>query len=530
MTEPKNMSPLSTADKQRRIQELQSELENLYQSLSEPLPTDAINQHRDHNHHGSDNSQDLKQINNQLLQNQQRYLTLLKNFPNGLVGLINQDLEFEFLGGSGDVHLSFRGEDLLGKRLDEVIPSDASGKSVPMIHSALAGESRIDTIEYLDETYKVYTLPVEDETGNVNGAIVMSQNITELKQAEERYRTLFHAIPDMVFILDSDLNFVLANQAMANWFGTTIDKVEGQNLLKLRPTLDKTTFHYNYQSSLDDGHPRVITGRYETDKGNHWYEARILPVPAGILVVKRDMTMQRKMNQQTLQSELKRAQTHTRDKIVRNLAHDLRTPLSIIHTSLYLIDQYNDPEKQQKKLESLKHQANLLEKMIENILLLTDLDIYDFDDLKKADVRQIIVDIVNTMLPRAQLKNIQLTVETPNHPLYDRIHASHFYRAITNIVENAIVYTPPEGKVHVQLSVTSKGIIIITVKDTGIGISSEHLPHIFEHFYRADKARTISEAGNGLGLTIAQQIIELHHGTISVRSEPKQGTEVKITI
>ena len=100
---------------------------------------------------------------------------------------------------------------------------------------------------------------------------------------------------------------------------------------------------------------------------------------------------------------------------------------------------------------------------------------------------------------------------------------------VTNLTDNAIKYTPEEGKV--TLSVTVKGgQVLFSVKDNGIGIAPEHVAHIFDRFYRVDKARSRQTGGTGLGLSIVKAIVKQHEGTIEVFSQVDEGTEMRVTL
>lgn len=495
--------------------------------------------HREQNlqQHIERSTQELEQVNLQLQTSQQWYEVLIRNFPNGVVGLINHDLQFEFLGGEGEIRLPYRNTELSGRRLDEIMPKEVVVRYTSVIEAALAGETQVQTIDYNGRKYRIYTLPITDDDGNILSAMVMSQDITELVHArelieanEERYRMLFHSIPDMVFILNHDMEFLLVNQTLADSLGMSTEAIQGQRITLLFEGIEASVFYENYKLSLSDGHPRVVVGQHMFKGMNNWYEARLLPLQDGLLVIKRDITRQRKLNQKTLRTEVARARNHTRDEIVHNLAHDLRTPLSTINTSLYLLEKYSDPVKQKEKVGALKYQVEHLQHMIENILLLTELDTYQPSDLTRVDIRQLVADLVESLQARANQKNLHLTSDIPDEPLYHVIQAEHFIHALTHVLDNALIYSNAGGTIHVTLSQTPPHAFTVTVQDDGIGIAPEHLPHIFERFYRADAARTMNEAGIGLGLTIAQQIVELHHGHIIVTSQPNQGTEAKIII
>jgi len=105
--------------------------------------------------------------------------------------------------------------------------------------------------------------------------------------------------------------------------------------------------------------------------------------------------------------------------------------------------------------------------------------------------------------------------------------AEHLSRVIVNLVENALRHTPPEGEVRIE-TLAAGGEAIVVVQDTGEGIAPEHLPHLFERFYRVDAARTRKDGGSGLGLAICKNIVEAHGGRLKIESQPGVGTTVRI--
>jgi signal transduction histidine kinase len=102
-------------------------------------------------------------------------------------------------------------------------------------------------------------------------------------------------------------------------------------------------------------------------------------------------------------------------------------------------------------------------------------------------------------------------------------------RLLTNLVHNAIRYTPPGGSVTLK-TFALKSQVVVEIADTGIGISKDDLPHIFEHFFRADTARSMEKAGTGLGLAIAKRIVEVHDGTLEVESTLGEGTTFRLAL
>ena len=345
---------------------------------------------------------------------------------------------------------------------------------------------------------------------------------------------LINVIPDIVYVLNFESKIILGNPALEEWFKMPLDDVIGQKLIEAIPNFEQSKFYDNFQQVLSDRQPRIVIEQFDESRNNkadqHWYEARIFPVPDGILIVVRDITRQRETDAQILEYQLAGARIQMLDEIVQNLSHDFRTPLSVLNTSLYLLEHYSDPEKQQKKLEAVKRQVAILEKMIENIILLTQLDIYHPADLSRVDVSDIVEGAVQALQPQADAKQQNLRLHVPYQSIYHMVNSEHLTCAIRNIIENAIFYTPDNGTIDVTLEPSTDHSFQIRVRDTGLGIEADDLPYIFDRFYRVNQARTVNEAGNGLGLPIAKDIIELHNGVITIVSEPNYGTEVTLVI
>jgi signal transduction histidine kinase len=137
----------------------------------------------------------------------------------------------------------------------------------------------------------------------------------------------------------------------------------------------------------------------------------------------------------------------------------------------------------------------------------------------------VIQSVVALQEPEAQRKNIDLLRRHPDDPVFVLADRERLIQVITNLVTNAINYTPPGGKVRVVIREEDDSARV-AVEDTGIGIDSENLPYIFQPFYRV-----VSEVeGTGLGLSIAKEIVEMHEGTLIVRSQPGKGSIFTITL
>ena len=138
-------------------------------------------------------------------------------------------------------------------------------------------------------------------------------------------------------------------------------------------------------------------------------------------------------------------------------------------------------------------------------------------------------DAVLKLKPKADGAGVTLTVEGPRDLPLVRGDIGLVERVLTNLIENALTFTPPGGSVRVALS-GENGAVQVSVIDTGAGIGPEDLPHVFDRFYRADRSRDRSRGGAGLGLAIAREIVELHGSLLQVESRVNEGTRFSFTL
>ena len=241
----------------------------------------------------------------------------------------------------------------------------------------------------------------------------------------------------------------------------------------------------------------------------------------GIIVVIHDVTKQEKLEQ-------------SRRDFVANVSHELRTPLTTIKSySETLADMPDvDRELQVRFLDVIASESDRMARIISDLLTLSELD--ENQTFTKPpepiDIRQMLESIVERMSLTAKKKNQTLTYHPINEvPVISGDHDG-LERVIINIVSNAMKYTREGGTIEVYSSKVYNDICI-KVADNGIGIQEDKLPHIFDRFYRVDKARSRDTGGTGLGLAIAKQTLESSfNGKIKISSEFHKGTEVTITI
>ncbi|GEM_PF-2901701 len=229
---------------------------------------------------------------------------------------------------------------------------------------------------------------------------------------------------------------------------------------------------------------------------------------------------QKLRNQQTLILEQQRVEVL--QQFLGHSSHDLRTLLTRLSNGLYIAKKKLDVT-EQTALNRLEDASQDLEKVVLSMLEIAKL--HDDSHLAhtKLAVDQIIQTVIGIHEHHAQEKSIRIAFNSQT--TFSHIHADAQYiqRALGNILENAIIYSPENSTIEVT-TYTKRKHVIINITDEGIGIEADHLPYIFDSFFRADEARNQSTGLNGLGLSITKKIIELHHGTVSVTSEVGVGS------
>lgn len=248
---------------------------------------------------------------------------------------------------------------------------------------------------------------------------------------------------------------------------------------------------------------------------------------------------------QTINGFLDRIAEHLEQNhaFLANSAHELRTPLAAIRSSIEVaLNGNRSPDEYSELLTDVIDGCTNLETLVNQLLLLAETDA-DLVGLFREDVdfSQVVARSVDMFQAAAEVQGIQLEVD-PLPPAPMRANRYHLRQLMNNLLDNAIKFTaqrfadgqPGEGRIHVRLwRDEPRGQAVLEVSDNGVGIGAEHLPQLFERFYRVDPSRTRGEGspgGSGLGLSIVQGIVLAHEGKIEVRSSPGEGTTFTVRL
>jgi signal transduction histidine kinase len=216
--------------------------------------------------------------------------------------------------------------------------------------------------------------------------------------------------------------------------------------------------------------------------------------------------------------------------MVTDIAHELRTPLTNLRGYLEALrDGVSAPSP--ATLASLHEEAVLLAQLVDD---LQDLTLAEAGQLalRRAPLR--VADALGrarqALRPQAEDRGVRLRVEPPATALPDVLaDERRLGQILRNLIANAIRHTPPGGEVVLSAAASPDGVELV-VRDTGQGIAAEHLPHVFERFYRADASRARTTGGAGIGLAVVKQLVEAHQGRVDVHSTPGQGSTFRFTL
>lgn len=342
--------------------------------------------------------------------------------------------------------------------------------------------------------------------------------VTKISEERSKLAHILSNITDGLIMTDAEGRVTLINQAAERLFNIEEAKAVGQHLIEVVRDHDidsilklclKTSRQHSTQIELGTSKRflRIIAIPVVGDWGNL----------TGAIIMSQDLT------------EMKSLQT-MRQEFVDNISHELRTPLASIKA---IVETLQDGAISDKKVARrfLTEIDNELDRMTQLVGGLTELSSVESgrDELKPemVNLNVLIEDAVARLRPLAKRKNVTLSTSLftslpPVHADKDRIR-----QVITNLLHNAIKLTPPDGKVNISTEL-SESLVLVKVSDTGIGISEEDLPRIFERFYKADKART--GEGTGLGLAIAKHIVQAHGGNIWAESKESKGSTFFFTL
>ncbi|MEY3621401.1 MAG: hypothetical protein RL132_483 [Pseudomonadota bacterium] len=331
------------------------------------------------------------------------------------------------------------------------------------------------------------------------------QQRQQLAETLKDFRSATQAMPDGVVTLDEDNQVIYANEQAEEQLGISNEKDGGRNLINIVRHPDFVA----YLNGTDWDKSIVLRGLRDSER-----VLQLQLIPYGThqrLLMTRDIT------------QLDRLETTRRD-FVANVSHELKTPLTVLSGFLETIRELPVTEAQRNQYLGLMHaQAHRMENIVEDLLVLSKLE------STNAPAQEDSIDMREMM---DRLTTDANTISRSQHHIECKAASSakligaedELASAFSNLVSNAIRYTPAGGTIRLTWSINPEGCAVFGVEDTGPGIEPQHLPRLTERFYRVDRSRSRETGGTGLGLAIVKHVATRHQATLLIDSEVGKGS------
>lgn len=217
-----------------------------------------------------------------------------------------------------------------------------------------------------------------------------------------------------------------------------------------------------------------------------------------------------------------------RKKLVQNVSHDLRTPLTSIKGYLELLEDESFTEEEKlKSINTIQKEVERMETIVKEITRLSIIDGKNYQlDIEKLDLNLVVKESIPIISIEAEKKNIQIQIDSLQKEVFIMGDKEKVKEVIINLLDNAIKFTN-EGFIKISTS-QNKNYVSLIIEDTGIGIDPEDMPHIFERFYRGEKSRSKNSSGLGIGLSIVKELLYMQNGKIEVESKKSKGSKFTV--
>jgi PAS domain S-box-containing protein len=367
-----------------------------------------------------------------------------------------------------------------------------------------------------------------DEHGALYGGFGTTEDITDLKHSQKALhhewtflRQVIDTVPSVIFVKDRDGRFLLGNQALAQSYNTSPENLIGLTEENFNSNADEVLRFRQDDLDVISSRQSKVTPEVKVthaDGSLHWYNTVKIPLIDDdkcdkVLVVATDITDHKRAG------DALRLADRRKNEFLAMLAHELRNPLAPIRNAVQFLKMHEltDPK--------LIWSRNVIDRQVTHMARLLD-DLLDVTRIMRGKItlrpeRFELADLVNNALetsrPLIESRGLKLTVSQTRTRQWLQGDRVRLTQVLSNILNNAAKYTPKDGKIMLTVS-RAGAYALIKVRDSGIGISPDFLPYVFDLFTQADHSLARSQGGLGLGLTLVRKLAEIHGGTVTAAS------------
>lgn len=350
----------------------------------------------------------------------------------------------------------------------------------------------------------------------------LDKKIQDFKNRSHELEAVHTSMQEGVIAIDQNEQIITINTAAAKIFDFPDSTLKKKSILEVARNFELQTFIQKALSTHEPVEDDILIKRDEVIVLNihstALYDTR--KERMGTLIIFHDITRIRRLE-------------NMHKAFAANVSHELKTPLTTIKGFIETLQQMladNEIQNSDTFLRIIEKNVNRMVALIDDLLALSRLERLEGTviEFESQPLSTLLNGAIHFCLAQAEEKKIPITLDCPD-TLTVRVDPILIEQAIINLVDNAVKYSPEETRITIGAGF-QKGFVVIEIRDTGNGIDKEHLPKIFNRFYRVDKGRSRNEGGTGLGLAIVKHIVQYHGGKIEVESQRGKGTTFKISL
>ena len=361
----------------------------------------------------------------------------------------------------------------------------------------------------------------------VDRVVAQVQVERKLVESELRLASIIGTTMDAIVMCNADGRIVLFNRSAEEMFGCSAAHAIGTNLAEWVPD-------FNLDASAEPVEGTTLSRRAEVDAIRR--DQRRLPIEVSVsgvevhgrrlfTVIARDISERRRIEAQLRETDRRK------DEFLGMLAHELRNPLAAVMNAAEVLHRIHPDPAAQKPTDVIRRQARALARMVDDLLDVSRVTLGKIRITREALLAgEVVARSVEHARAAIEKAGLVVTLDLPEQPAWIRGDATRLEQVLANLLSNAVKFTPAGGRIDVRLSLDPTHATV-SVKDTGMGISPELLPGIFDLFVQGDTSLDRAKSGLGIGLSLVRQIVALHGGEVAARSEgPGHGAEFLVRL
>jgi PAS domain S-box-containing protein len=465
---------------------------------------------------------DRKRAEEEIARLSERNREILESITESFFAL---DREWRFTYLNPQAEQMLERQDLIGKVIWNEFPGLLGSEFEAAYRRAASEGTSSTTTEYYPDHgrwYEVTTYPAQ------SGITVYFRNVTQrvaqedaLRESEQRYRALTELSPQMVWMLDAQGTVSYLSPIWEEYAGLTVESAAAQGWMDVLHPDERQEVGSFMTPYLERGEAYELPLRLRRRDGVYrWHLTRAVPLRNAEGAVEKWIGVSFDIDDAKRAEDALREADRRKDEFLATLAHELRNPLAPIRSGIDVLRGANgDEATRSRTIEMIERQTNQVVRLVDDLLDVSRITQGKIKLRKERfDLKEAVEMAVETSRQEIEQSGNELTVTLPYKPIFLEADLTRIAQVILNILNNAAKFSPPGGKIRLEVERTDT-FAVISVKDQGRGIPPESLGKIFEIFGQLDSPERRDRGGLGIGLNVAKQLTEMHGGTVEARSD-----------